>query len=480
MNQTVHDELITIRDLQISIQSEGSYFEVVKGVSLSIRANEIVCLVGESGCGKSITALSVMGLLPSDVARVTGGEILYRGQNLLGLNSRDMRRLRSDEISMIFQDPITSLDPMFTIGSLLKEVIRSHRQVSRSEAEKLAVRALEEAQLPDASNRLKSYPHELSGGMRQRVMIALATALNPSVLIADEPTTALDVTVQAQILESLRMRQRESKMGMLLITHDLAVVAAVADRVAVMYSGEIVEEARVNDLFGSPRRWLGLGLAALAVPAAAQALGSGERYFERVATFPVFENTSIDTDTVAEIVAAARDGTLLVYTDGENGAIGLVDITDPAAPTPAGNVPVGGEPTSVAVLGDYALTAVNTSASFTAPSGELAIIDLNARRIVRTLALPGQPDAAASPRGHRAAWQSVRCHRSSPDRPPARLRHRLRADRRTDRAATGSGRQAAGGWRESRSRGKRRRLYQGRRGRAGGVGTDQLSPAQTE
>ena len=253
MNQTVHDELITIRDLQISIQSEGSYFEVVKGVSLSIRANEIVCLVGESGCGKSITALSVMGLLPSDVARVTGGEILYRGQNLLGLNSRDMRRLRSDEISMIFQDPITSLDPMFTIGSLLKEVIRSHRQVSRSEAEKLAVRALEEAQLPDASNRLKSYPHELSGGMRQRVMIALATALNPSVLIADEPTTALDVTVQAQILESLRMRQRESKMGMLLITHDLAVVAAVADRVAVMYSGEIVEEARVNDLFENPK-----------------------------------------------------------------------------------------------------------------------------------------------------------------------------------------------------------------------------------
>ncbi|MCH2485646.1 MAG: ABC transporter ATP-binding protein, partial [Gammaproteobacteria bacterium] len=196
---------------------------------------------------------TVLGLLPSDVARVTGGEILYRGQNLLGLNSRDMRRLRSDEISMIFQDPITSLDPMFTIGSLLKEVIRSHRQVSRSEAEKLAVRALEEAQLPDASNRLKSYPHELSGGMRQRVMIALATALNPSVLIADEPTTALDVTVQAQILESLRMRQRESKMGMLLITHDLAVVAAVADRVAVMYSGEIVEEARVNDLFENPK-----------------------------------------------------------------------------------------------------------------------------------------------------------------------------------------------------------------------------------
>jgi oligopeptide/dipeptide ABC transporter ATP-binding protein len=164
-----------------------------------------------------------------------------------------MRRLRSDEISMIFQDPITSLDPVFTIGSLLREVIQSHRQVSRSEAEKLAVRALEEAQLPDALKRMKSYPHELSGGMRQRVMIALATVLNPSVLIADEPTTALDVTVQAQILESLRKRQRELKMGMLLITHDLAVVAAVADWVAVMYSGEIVEEAPVNDLFDNPK-----------------------------------------------------------------------------------------------------------------------------------------------------------------------------------------------------------------------------------
>ncbi len=253
MNQAPREELIEIRELRIDIQSEGAIFEVVKGVSLSIRTNEIVCLVGESGCGKSITALSIMGLLPRDVARVTGGEILYRGQNLLGLSARDIRRLRAEEISMIFQDPITSLDPVFTIGSLLKELIRAHRKVTRSEAEELAVKALQEAQLPDARKRLKSYPHELSGGMRQRVMIALATALNPSVLIADEPTTALDVTVQAQILESLRTRQRERKMGMLLITHDLAVVAAIADRVAVMYAGEIVEEATVSDLFERPR-----------------------------------------------------------------------------------------------------------------------------------------------------------------------------------------------------------------------------------
>lgn len=253
MSQTSSDELVKIEDLRISIYSEGVSFDVVKGISLSICANEIVGLVGESGCGKSMTALSVMGLLPDNVARVTGGKILYLGKNLVELKPRDMRNLRAEEISMIFQDPITSLDPVFTIGSLLKEVIRAHRDVSASEAEDMAIHALEEAQLPDASKRLKSYPHELSGGMRQRVMIALATALNPSVLIADEPTTALDVTVQAQILDSLRARQQERKMGMLLITHDLAVVAAVADRVAVMYSGEIVEEASVTDLFDNPR-----------------------------------------------------------------------------------------------------------------------------------------------------------------------------------------------------------------------------------
>lgn len=253
MNEVIQDNLIEIRELRISIYSEGAYFDVVKGLSLSVRANEILCLVGESGCGKSITALSVMGLLPADVVQVTHGEILFRGQDLLKLSSGDMRRLRSDEISMIFQDPITSLDPVFTIGSLLTEIIRVHRKVTSSEAEDMAVHALEAAQLPNARQRLKSYPHELSGGMRQRVMIALATALNPAVLIADEPTTALDVTVQAQILERLRERQREQKMGMLLITHDLAVVAEVADRVAVMYAGEIVEEAAVQALFDSPQ-----------------------------------------------------------------------------------------------------------------------------------------------------------------------------------------------------------------------------------
>jgi peptide/nickel transport system ATP-binding protein len=245
--------ILKIEDLGISINSEGSSFVVVKGVSLTVCENEIVCLVGESGCGKSMTALSVMGLLPRGVARVTGGTISYEGRDLLSLQSRELRRLRAESISMIFQDPITSLDPVFTIGSVLKEVVRSHRDVSRSEAKEIAVKALLEAELPDAADHLDSYPHQLSGGMRQRVMIALAIALDPRILIADEPTTALDVTVQAQILENLRARQREREMGMLLITHDLAVVASVADRVAVMYAGEIVEEAPVEELFADPQ-----------------------------------------------------------------------------------------------------------------------------------------------------------------------------------------------------------------------------------
>jgi|TARA_B100001971_G_scaffold209732_1_gene233848 peptide/nickel transport system ATP-binding protein len=247
------EPLLEVEDLRVSVNSEGTSFEVVKGVSLSVFENEILCLVGESGCGKSMTALSIMGLLPGGVAKVTEGRVGYEGKDLLGLKNRELRRLRAESISMIFQDPITSLDPVFTIGSVLEEVVRSHRDVSRSAAREIAVNALVEAELPDAANRLDSYPHQLSGGMRQRVMIALAIALDPRLLIADEPTTALDVTVQAQILENLRDRQREREMGMLLITHDLAVVASVADRVAVMYAGEIVEEAPVDELFDKPR-----------------------------------------------------------------------------------------------------------------------------------------------------------------------------------------------------------------------------------
>ena len=247
------DPLLSVRGLRTAVTTRGESFDVVRDLSLDIYPNEILCLVGESGCGKSITALSVMRLLPTPPVRVRDGRILFKGADLLGLRNREMRAIRSDGISMIFQDPLTSLDPVFTVGDLISEVIRAHRQKNSSEAREMAAEVLSKVGLPDPLAQLDAYPHQLSGGMRQRVMIALALVLDPDILIADEPTTALDVTVQAQILDRLMHEQRERHMSMLLITHDLAVVAAVADRVAVMYAGEIVEEAPVDELFEDPR-----------------------------------------------------------------------------------------------------------------------------------------------------------------------------------------------------------------------------------
>jgi len=248
-----HEPVLSVRDLHTTINSDGKTFEVVRGTSFDVYANEVLCLVGESGCGKTLTALSIMRLVPTPPIRITGGIAVFNGRDLLALGGKEMRRLRSDAISMIFQDPMTSLDPVFTVGHVLSEVARSHRDVDRAGARDLALKALKQAELPDAANRLGAYPHELSGGMRQRVMIALALMLDPEVLIADEPTTALDVTVQAQILDRLLEEQRQRQMAMLLITHDLAVVSSVADRVAVMYSGEIVEQAPVDELFEDPQ-----------------------------------------------------------------------------------------------------------------------------------------------------------------------------------------------------------------------------------
>lgn len=247
------ESILSIRKLRTSISTGGETFDIVRGVDLALRQNEIVCLVGESGCGKSITALSVMRLLPTPPIRVSEGEIFYRDRNVLDLTDREMQELRADKISMIFQDPLTSLDPMFTIGSLMGELINSHRDVDKATVTEMSIAVLREVGFPDPERRLSSYPHQLSGGMRQRVMIALALVLDPDVLIADEPTTALDVTVQAQILEKLLEQQHQRDMSMLLITHDLAVVAAIADWVAVMYAGEIVERAPVDELFEDPR-----------------------------------------------------------------------------------------------------------------------------------------------------------------------------------------------------------------------------------
>lgn len=252
-NTSPTEPILSIRDLRTSVSSGGETFDVVREASLNLYPNEVLCLVGESGCGKTITALSVMRLLPSPPVRIRGGEILYRGRDLTSLSDKEIQAVRSNQISMIFQDPLTSLDPVFTIGHVMAEIIKNHREIPRQEAEALSIKMLQEVGLPDPERRIHSYPHQLSGGMRQRVMIALALVLDPDILIADEPTTALDVTVQAQILEKLLEEQRDRHMSMLLITHDLAVVAAVADRVAVMYAGEIVEEAPVDELFSSPK-----------------------------------------------------------------------------------------------------------------------------------------------------------------------------------------------------------------------------------
>jgi oligopeptide/dipeptide ABC transporter ATP-binding protein len=247
------DPILSIRDLRTTVRTRGERFDIVRGLSLDVYENEVVCLVGESGCGKSITALSIMQLLPTPPVHITGGEVIFKGRDLLGLASKGMRKVRSEDISMIFQDPLTSLDPVFTIGHLVVEVIRAHRDIDKAAAGEMAVDILREVGIPAPEQRVNSYAHELSGGMRQRVMIALALVLNPEILIADEPTTALDVTVQAQILEKLIEEQQERRMAMLLITHDLAVVASVADRVAVMYAGEIVEQATVDELFDDPQ-----------------------------------------------------------------------------------------------------------------------------------------------------------------------------------------------------------------------------------
>ena len=245
--------VLSVRNLHTAVSTPEGSFDVVRDVSFDINPNEVLCLVGESGCGKTITALSIMRLLPTPPVRITSGEIVFDGADLTQLPERRIRGVRSERISMIFQDPLTSLDPVFTVGQVMTEVIRTHRGATKAEARAMSIEILRAVGLPAPEERFGAYPHQLSGGMRQRVMIATALVLDPEVLIADEPTTALDVTVQAQILERLRQEQQDRHMSMLLITHDLAVVSSIADRVAVMYAGEIVEEAPVDELFSDPR-----------------------------------------------------------------------------------------------------------------------------------------------------------------------------------------------------------------------------------
>ena len=232
----------------------------VDGVSFSLEAGRTLGIVGESGCGKSVTALSIMGLVPRPPGRIAGGEILFEGRDLLGLAPAAMRELRGDRISMIFQEPMSSLNPAFTIGEQVAEVILRHRELGRAEAKARAIEMLRKVRIPSPERRYEDYPHRLSGGMRQRAMIAMALACEPALPIADEPTTALDVTIQAQILELMRLLREDSGAAIILITHDLGVIAELADDVAVMYAGRIVEHASVARLFGEPQHPYTIGL----------------------------------------------------------------------------------------------------------------------------------------------------------------------------------------------------------------------------
>jgi peptide/nickel transport system ATP-binding protein len=251
-------ELLTIKNLNVEFQSEDGLIKAVEGLSLSIKHGETLGLVGESGCGKSVTALSIMRLI-SGIAKMSG-EILFEGKNLLTLSDTHMRQLRGNRISMIFQEPMTSLNPVFTVGEQIIEVIRLHQKLSKKDALDKSIAMLKMVGIPSPEQRVFNYPHQLSGGMRQRVMIAMALSCEPALLIADEPTTALDVTIQAQIMDLMKSLQQELKMGIILITHDLGVVAQTCDRIAIMYAGQIVEEANVLDAFKSPRHPYTLGL----------------------------------------------------------------------------------------------------------------------------------------------------------------------------------------------------------------------------
>jgi oligopeptide/dipeptide ABC transporter ATP-binding protein len=254
--------ILEIKDLTIQFHTDAGVVHAVNGISFTLEKGEILGLVGESGCGKSVTALSVLGLLPVPPAKIVKGEILFEQRELLGLDNDSLRKIRGNRISMIFQEPMTSLNPVFTIGDQIAEAVMLHQGLHKKEALLRTLDLLRQVQIPSPEQRINEYPHQFSGGMRQRVMIAMALSCNPSILIADEPTTALDVTIQAQILDLMNRVRRERKMSILLITHDLGVVAEMADRVVVMYAGEIMETAPTLDLFQRPSHPYTIGLLA--------------------------------------------------------------------------------------------------------------------------------------------------------------------------------------------------------------------------
>lgn len=244
--------ILKIKNLNVSFSIEDNLYNAVNNVSLSLEKGKVLGIVGESGCGKSVTAMSIIRLLASN-AVIESGEILYNNQNILDLPTKKLQSIRGSKIALIPQDPLNSLNPLYTIGEQLTETIRTHGNVSKDEAKKLAIKALQNVRIPEAERRFNEYPHQFSGGMCQRALIAMALSCNPEIIIADEPTTALDVTVQAQILDLIRQIKQERGMSLIFITHDLGVIAEFCDNVAVMYSGRVVEQAKAEEIFYSPK-----------------------------------------------------------------------------------------------------------------------------------------------------------------------------------------------------------------------------------
>lgn len=265
--------LLEVKNLRVQFRTRAGVVTPLDGVNFSINRGETVAILGESGSGKSVTAQAIMGLLPSPAGKITGGQIIYDGKDLAAMRISEVRKLCGTEIAMIFQDPLSSLNPVFRVGAQIAEPFRRRRGMSRAESRAQAIELMERVGIPEAKRRVDDYPHQFSGGMRQRVMIAMALALEPTLLIADEPTTALDVTVQAQIMDLLASLQRERGMAMMLITHDLGVVADVAKRTAIMYAGRIVETGVIRDVYDTPAHPYTEGLLA-SIPSAA---GIGER-----------------------------------------------------------------------------------------------------------------------------------------------------------------------------------------------------------
>ncbi len=298
--------LLSVENLQVHFRTPDGVNRAVDGVSFAIQSGETLAIVGESGCGKSVTSMSILRLLPEPPARLAGA-IRFEGRDLLGLPEREMRRIRGNAISVIFQEPMTSLNPVLSVGRQIGETLRLHQGLSRRQAEERAVEMLALVGIPEPRRRVREYPHQLSGGMRQRVMIAIALACSPKLLIADEPTTALDVTIQAQILDLMRDLKRRVGAAIMLITHDLGVVAEVADRVVVMYAGRKVEEAAVRDLFRSPRHPYTRGLMG-AVPrlGAAELPGAARRLAEIPGMVPSLK-TRIDGCVFAGRCPAVTD-----------------------------------------------------------------------------------------------------------------------------------------------------------------------------